>query len=218
MKRLIWLLLVVPVMAQTRSQHPRLRATATACTLPGGTTHEVLFGWTTPQAGTTALFLATGACPASGTPTGSQVSSSTALSGCFADTAVTAATTYCGYATVTGVSTPSNTVQVQIPVFPPAKLTGSLSGTTETLTWTASPDAGTVNVLESSGACGSGTFTTYGTGAPAGGPFTMTGLTPRTYCVEVQAVVGGVTSPVSNTFQFQVATAANPPVVTITAQ
>jgi hypothetical protein len=203
----------------------RLGAAMTCPALPGGTPHEIEFCWTTPQAGTTALFLAPGACPASGVPAGAQVTSSAALTGSYIDTAVTAATTYCGYATVSGVTAPSNTVQVTIPVFAPTNLTGTQSATTETLTWTASKDAGTtVTVYIANSACGTTgqTFATYGVSGSPSGPFpiTLSGLNVGTYCVELKAAIGGVTSPVSNTFQFQeaVVVVGNPPSLGISAQ
>jgi hypothetical protein len=45
-------------------------------------------------------------------------------------------------------------------------------------------------------------------GVAAGGPYTLTGLTASTYCVELTASIGGVTSPASGTFQFSVSASA----------
>ena len=195
---------------------PKLaRAGAVSCpALPGGTPHEAEYCWSTP-AGTTTLYQAVGTCPASGigSLTYSQVSTQTALTGTYIYTGVSAATTYCAYATATvgsSVSPPSNTVQFTIPVFAPTALTCTPSTTSAACTWTASADGGTVTVLDSPLACGATgqTFSTVASGVAAGGPYTLTGLTASTYCVELTATLGGVTSPPSGTFQFSTSVAS----------
>ena len=204
----------------TRRVGARLGAALT-CTLPGGTVHAIEFCWSTPQAGTTALFLATVGCPSAGIPIGGiQESSSTALTGQFTFTNVTAAATYCGYATVTGVTAPSNTAQVTIPVFPPKNLNCAQAGTTmnAACTWTASTDSGTtVTLLKSSSP--SGPFSTVASGLPAGGPYTIANLAAGTYYIEIEATLGGVTSPVSAIFPLAIAApVGNPPSFGMSAQ
>jgi hypothetical protein len=198
----------------------RLGASISCPALPGGTPHEIEFCWTTPQAGTTALFLATGACPASGVPAGTQEDSTTALSGSFLYTNVKAAGTYCGYATVTGVTAPSNTVQVTIPVFAPTNLNcAQISNTMNAAcAWTASTDSGTtVTVLDSTSA--NGPFALVASGLAAGGPYTISNLTAGVHYIEIEATVGGVTSPVSAIFPLTItAPQGNPPNFGMSAQ
>ena len=209
-------LLTIPTMAQKPHAPKLVKAGAVNCpVLTTGTPHETEYCWSTP-AGTTAIYEAVGACPASGIGTliYTQVDIETALSGTYIDTAETAASTRCAYATATVsglVSAPSNAVQFTTPVFAPTALTCTPSTTSAACTWTASIDSGTtVTVLDSAAACGTTgqTFSTVASGVAAGGPYTIGGLTGGTYCVELTATIGGVTSAASSTFQVAVTVAS----------
>ncbi len=210
-------LLVIPAMAQKPHAPKLVKAGAVNCpALTSGTPHETEYCWSTP-AGTTTIYEAQGVCPASGigSLSYSVVTTQTALSGTYLDTAETAASTRCAYATATvgtQVSAPSNTVQFTTPVFAPTALTCTPSATLAACSWTASTDSGTtVTVLDSAAACGTTgqTFTAVASGVAAGGPYTISGLTTGgTYCVELTATIGGVTSAASATFQFNLAVAS----------
>ena len=203
---------------------PLLALLAIASATALAATHSATYTWTTPQAGTTALFIATGACGSTAPTTGTQINSSTSQSGSYVYSTVTAATTYCGWATVTGVAAPSNLVTFTIPVFTPTGLSCSqVSGTMNAAcAWTASTDAGsTVTILDSPSACGTSgqVFSALASGLAAGGPFTITSMAAGTYCVEVEAVIGGVTSPASTPLTVAIASAAgSPPIVSVKAQ
>lgn len=66
-----------------------------------------------------------------------------------------------------------------------------------TLSWTASPDGGTVNVYRASGSC-SATFSQLSTGVTSAGPYTDSTITVGTWSYQVTAVVGGAESAPSN--------------------
>ena len=70
------------------------------------------------------------------------------------------------------------------------------------LTWTDSPDAGTVNVYRADTSCSdpSAIFNQVATAVPLGGAWTDTGMDSGEYCYYVTGVLGGAESTPSNTF------------------
>lgn len=157
-------------------------------------------------------------CPsgASSAPGWTSVNGSAPPNCAWTDSAVTAATTYAYYVEAViaaAPSQPSNITCAVVPVFAPSALSCTDSGATASCTWTASTDAGTaVTLLEAPGSCpASGALAspvTVTTSAAAGGPYTLTGLAPGSYCIQAEATLGGVASPGSNTFQLAVVPAA----------
>lgn len=78
------------------------------------------------------------------------------------------------------------------------------------LTWTASPDGGTVSVYRAAGLCSATTstsFTKLTSTAPAGGPYKDTTVTAGNWCYYVTATVNGSESVASNTTNPSVPTA-----------
>lgn len=69
-----------------------------------------------------------------------------------------------------------------------------------TLTWTASPDGGTVNVYRAGAACSTNpaSFTQIKTGVVAAGPYVDSEIAVGNYCYRVTAVVNGAESSPSN--------------------
>jgi hypothetical protein len=85
-----------------------------------------------------------------------------------------------------------------------------------TLTWTASPDGGTVNVYRAPGACStSAAFTKITTGVVAAGPYVDNGIAVGNYCYQVTAVVGGAESVPSNQAPASVLPSAPTVLVTV---
>jgi len=68
---------------------------------------------------------------------------------------------------------------------------------TVSLTWTASPDGGTVNVYRASGAC-TATFSPLTTNQASAGPYTDSTASVGTFSYQITAVVGGAESAPSN--------------------